>query len=84
MNRLVVTLLICISFVSCKNDKKSSDTDGYSGATKMNGSLIYPEETNFKTLRQVTYGGDNAEAYWSFDDKQLVFQSNSAKWGNLT
>lgn len=81
MNRLTVILVICVSILSCKNDKKSSDADGYSGATKMNESLIYPEETNFKTLRQVTFGGDNAEAYWSFDDKQLVFQSNSAKWG---
>jgi Tol biopolymer transport system component len=81
MNRLTVILLICVSFLSCKNETKSSGTDEYSGKTKMNESLIYPEETNFKSLRQVTYGGDNAEAYWSFDDKQLVFQSNNVKWG---
>ena len=43
-------------------------------------TLIYPEEKHFKAIRQVTFGGDNAEAYWSFDDKQLVFQSNNAKW----
>ena len=24
--------------------------------------------------------GDNAEAYWSFDDQQLVFQSNNKAW----
>lgn len=81
MNRFAVIFLICVSILSCKNEKKSSEADGYSGATKMNESLIYPEETNFKSLRQVTYGGDNAEAYWSFDDKQLVFQSNNVKWG---
>jgi TolB protein len=33
------------------------------------------EETNFKSLRQLTFGGQNAEAYWSTDGKQLVFQS---------
>lgn len=44
-------------------------------------SLIQPEETHFKTLRQLTFGGDNAEAYWSFNDSRLVFQSNAAKWG---
>ena len=32
-------------------------------------------------MRQITFGGDNAEAYWSFDDKQLVFQSNNKEWG---
>lgn len=64
---------------SCKNDKSKS-TDVNSGATKWVDSLIYPGETHFKSLKQLTFGGDNAEAYWSFDDKQLVFQSNNAKW----
>ncbi|MCT4629349.1 hypothetical protein [Winogradskyella sp.] len=82
MNRLAVIFTICLTIFSCKNEKNdSTTTDAYSGATKMSDSLIYPEETNFKSLRQVTFGGDNAEAYWSFDDKQLVFQSNNKKWG---
>ena len=44
-------------------------------------NLIYENETNFTSVKQVTFGGDNAEAYWSFDDKNLVFQSNYNKWG---
>lgn len=44
-------------------------------------TLIYGDEKYFKSIRQVTFGGDNAEAYWSFDDKQLVFQSNNPAWG---
>jgi len=44
-------------------------------------SLKYPEEKHFKTLRQLTFGGDNAEAYWSFDSKMISFQSNNKKWG---
>ena len=43
-------------------------------------SLIYEDEVNFKSIRQVTFGGDNAEAYWSNDDKQLIFQSNNNNW----
>ena len=66
-------------FASCKSDKNSK-TDVDSGATQWVDSLIYPEETHFKSIRQVTFGGDNAEAYWSFDDKQLVFQSNNEAW----
>ncbi len=38
-------------------------------------------EKHFKNLHQLTFGGDNAEAYFSFDDKQLSFQSNNKKWG---
>jgi dipeptidyl aminopeptidase/acylaminoacyl peptidase len=56
-----------------------STEDGYSGATKTS-ALNYPEETHFKSLRQLTWGGDNAEAYWSFDDKQLVFQATNPDW----
>jgi len=47
---------------------------------KQNNDLIKPEEKNFKSLKQLTFGGDNAEAYWSFDDKRIVFQSNNPKW----
>jgi len=44
-------------------------------------SLVYEQEVNFKNLKQLTFGGDNAEAYFSFDGKKLVFQSTSSKWG---
>ena len=32
-------------------------------------------ETNLRNIRQLTFGGENAEAYWSFDEKRLIFQS---------
>lgn len=44
-------------------------------------SLILPGESHFKSVRQVTFGGDNAEAYWSFDDTKLVFQAKNPRWG---
>ena len=34
-----------------------------------------PNEVHFGPLRMLTDGGENAEAYFSFDGKQLVFQS---------
>lgn len=40
-----------------------------------------PNEKHLKNLRQLTFGGDNAEAYFSFDSKSLTFQSNYTKWG---
>ncbi|MEP7322015.1 MAG: hypothetical protein ABI761_08845 [Saprospiraceae bacterium] len=42
----------------------------------------YPEEKHLKNITQLTFGGNNAEAYWSFDGKQLTFQSDYAKWTN--
>ena len=44
-------------------------------------TLTYPQEKHLKNLRQITFGGDNAEAYWSFDNAKLSFQSNNKAWG---
>ena len=44
-------------------------------------SLIYPGEVHFKNIKQLTFGGENAEAYWSFDDSKLIFQATNEKWG---
>ena len=55
----------------------------YSNQTvaQTSGTLIAPGEKHFKSLRQLTFGGDNAEAYFSFDGKSLTLQSNNPKWG---
>ena len=41
-------------------------------------SLRFPGETHLRNIRQLTFGGNNAEAYWSPDGRQLVFQSDWA------
>ena len=46
-----------------------------------NDTLHYPQETHFKNVQQLTFGGDNAEAYWSYDGKSIVFQRTSLKDG---
>lgn len=44
-------------------------------------SLHYKNERHLNNIRQLTFGGDNAEAYWSFNNSKLVFQSNNPRWG---
>lgn len=39
-------------------------------------SLALPEETHLSNVRQLTFAGENAEAYFSADDAQLIFQSS--------
>lgn len=72
-------VLVVLSF-SCKNES-AKNTDNNKKLVAGKDSLIYPEEVHFKSIRQITFGGDNAEAYWSFDDEQIIFQSNNKKWG---
>lgn len=40
----------------------------------LKNELIEPGETHFKNLWQLTAGGQNAEAYWSFADDRLSLQ----------
>jgi Tol biopolymer transport system component len=35
----------------------------------------YPGERHLRHVRQLTFGGENAEAYWSFDGTELILQS---------
>jgi TolB protein len=65
MKHLFILLIVFLIF-SCKEEQKDK--------------LIYPGEVNFKSIEQITFGGDNAEAYWSFDDKQIIFQSSNNSW----
>ncbi len=38
-------------------------------------SLRLPQERHLRNIRQLTFGGENAEAYLSFDETKLSFQS---------
>lgn len=84
--RTVLFLTTIILCASCKDaaTKKNAPVSVPKTAEPANTNrLIMEGEKHFKNMYQVTYGGDNAEAYWSFDDKHLVFQSNNAAW-NVT
>ncbi len=43
-------------------------------------SLIRDGEGHFAKLWQLTFGGENAEAYWSADGRKLIFQSTRDGW----
>ena len=43
-------------------------------------SLRFSGEVRLRNVRQLTFGGNNAEAYWSPDGERLIFQSD---WGAI-
>ncbi len=45
------------------------------GSIQEKSSLHHPQEKHLKNITQLTFGGENAEAYFSFDEKRLIFQS---------
>lgn len=79
---LFIFLIFLTGCNEVKEDKSKVNLEEEAEETAMNEEmLIQPDEKHFASLRQITFGGDNAEAYWSFDDATLVFQSNAEKWG---
>jgi Tol biopolymer transport system component len=67
----LITTLLLLSFI---NLMAQSDSNSNSKELK------YKQEKHFKNMRQLTFGGDNAEAYWSFDDRKLIFQATNQAW----
>ncbi|MDB5231306.1 MAG: hypothetical protein JWN76_2111 [Chitinophagaceae bacterium] len=47
----------------------------------INDTLLNPGEIHFANMQQLTFGADNAEAYWSFDGKKIIFQRTAPKDG---
>jgi hypothetical protein len=50
-------------------------------APSENDTIHFANEDHFTNVRQLTFGGDNAEAYFSFDGKYLIYQLADAKNG---
>ncbi|NQW36599.1 MAG: PD40 domain-containing protein [Flavobacteriales bacterium] len=74
-------ILVLLLIVSCKEKSDGKKHSATSGATKIVNLTHYPQERHLANVKQLTFGGDNAEAYWSFDSKKLTFQANSKQWG---
>lgn len=56
---------------------------GFAQSQQVADSILYANEPHFKNIQQLTFGGDNAEAYFSADGKYLVFQRTNPKDGLL-
>ncbi len=46
-----------------------------SGQSISQDPFVLPGEKHFAWVRQLTFGGENAEGYFSFDESRLIFQS---------
>ena len=65
MKRILLVLLLLLAnlAVAQQNTSQSAPATGSQ------------EEKHLRNIRQLTFGGQNAEAYFSADDKKLIFQS---------
>ena len=66
---LVLLLLVALVIVA------SSISESHAVQESDGRPLLLPNEKHFRNLKQLTFGGENAEAYFSSDGKQLIFQA---------
>jgi TolB protein len=78
----ILTVLATASlfaFAACKN---TSNNKNHTDSNNTDSTVVGMQtEKHLKNMRQLTHGGNNAEAYFSFDGSMLTFQSDNKNWG---
>jgi hypothetical protein len=75
MRRLLLICFIAWVCASCCPSEPAKTTVVKADPTAPK-NLAMPDEHHFANLKQITFGADNAEAYWSFAGDRLIFQTN--------
>ncbi len=81
MKYAFIFVYLVFIFTSCSGpSSQHADTGHHGEDIAVKTQLHYPQEKHLANIRQLTFGGDNAEAYFSFNDEMFVFQSNNPAW----
>jgi hypothetical protein len=73
-------LMIAAFVASCCPPEPAKQITNKPVAQPASFDLALPGESHLRNVRQLTFGGDNAEAYWSFSGDRLIFQTNHAPY----
>jgi TolB protein len=74
MQKVFSTVIILVATISLGFAQQKSPAAGKPALIR------YPKELHLANVKQLTFGGDNAEAYFSFDGKKIVFQATNPEW----
>lgn len=66
VNLIIALFISALGLFSIRESSKSD---------RVLDSLILPEEVHLSNMRQLTFGGENAECYFSSDGSKFIFQS---------
>ena len=78
----LVVILSGLLFLSCSKTTLKEDQSGQLDLSKVKAEdvLIVPGERHFGKIKQLTFGGQNAEAYFNSDDSELIFQATRGEY----
>ncbi|MFK5856948.1 MAG: hypothetical protein QM503_12525 [Bacteroidota bacterium] len=84
--KLIPLFFVLVLLSSCFNEEHSHNHDGDKHEHDTNKlpdtTTHYAKEKHLANVKQLTDGGDNAEAYFSFDNSMIVFQGKVPEWGS--
>lgn len=76
MLTLVALSVVAVSGCASEGDDTPPEATGPAANLAGEGvQLAYAGETHLANVRQLTAGGENAEAYWAFDGSKLIYQA---------
>ncbi|MFZ4462798.1 MAG: TolB family protein [Bacteroidales bacterium] len=82
MKKIILIAYTFLTLTACnqvtKQNPHSADKSGKQKAPDT--TVHYAQEKHLANIKQLTFGGDNAEAYFSFSSEMIVFQSNNPAW----
>lgn len=76
-----LSFLACVMSCNQPAEATADTTTEETVDTTATPSLAFENEVHLKNVQQLTFGGNNAEAYFSFDNAHLVFQAENPAWG---
>ena len=77
MKFIFIFVFVCLLSVSSATAETKFDLFDYQPVISplINDNLAFEGENHLKNIKQLTFSGENAEAYFSSDGRQLIFQS---------
>ncbi|MGR3302075.1 MAG: TolB family protein, partial [Candidatus Scalindua sp.] len=77
MKLFVLSIAVSLALIGCTNSKTETivSEKELEVSEKRTEVTIFDGEKHFKNIRQLTFGGENAEAYFSYNADKLIFQS---------
>lgn len=80
MLALLIVLVVPVSvFSGCASESRPASVAVSPPKRQPLAIFQHPSETRFSKLYQLTFSGENAEAYWSPNGKQLIYQAHEGE-----
>ena len=69
---LLLTAAVGLLSAACANEEAADEAPE---SVEASVNLAVEGESHIRNIRQLTFGGENAEAYWAFDGSRLIYQA---------